>query len=65
MKEIVMCWLESDEDTFVITSDLLKKIKSEAKRSIRLAEDKAKHPGSLGAVNKNQPLPNGRYPDLR
>ena len=44
--EKLRLWLESDEDTFIITSDLLKKIRNEAKRSIKLAEDKIKHPGS-------------------
>merc|ERR1711893_406254 len=57
--------LESDEDTFIITSDLLKKIKVEAKRSIKLAEDKIKHPGSLGAVTRKQASSNWRYPDLQ
>ena len=42
--EKLRLWLESDEDTFIITADLLKKIKIEAKRSIKLAEDKVKHP---------------------
>ena len=63
--EKLRLWLESDEDTFIITADLLKKIKIEAKRSIKLAEDKVKHPGSLGAVNKKQLSSNGKYPDLR
>ena len=44
--------LESDEDTFIITSYLLKKIKTECKRSIKLTNDKIKHPGSLGAHPK-------------
>ena len=57
--------MESDEDIFVLTSELLKRIKFEAKHSIKLAEDVTKHPGSLGAVHKNQALPNKRYPDLR
>ena len=47
-------WLESDEDTLIITTDFLKKIRVEGKRSIKLTNDKIKHPGSLGAQPKKQ-----------
>ena len=56
--------LISDEDTFIITSDLIKKIRIECKRSSRLTADKIKHPESLGAQHKKFPYSKGRYLSL-
>ena len=58
-------WLESDEDTLIITTDFLKKIRVEGKRSIKLTNDKIKHPGSLGAQPKKQSSSKERYPSLQ
>ena len=55
-------WMESDEDTLIITIDFLKKIRIEGKRSIKLTNDKIKHPGSLGANPKRQASLKGSHP---
>ena len=43
-------WLETDEDTLIITTDFLKKIRVEGKRSIKLTNDKIKTSGKPGST---------------
>ena len=47
-------WLEKDEDTFILTTDFLSKIRNEVKRTMKLTLCKINNPGSLGANPKKQ-----------
>ena len=58
-------WLERDEDTFIITTDFLRKIKNEAKRSLKLTISKINNPGSLGANPKKKLPSKNAYPILQ
>ena len=58
-------WLETDEDTLIITTDFLRKIRIEAKRSLRLTNDKIRNPGSLGANPKKKLPSKNAYPSLQ
>ena len=57
-------WLEKDEDTFIITTDFLSKIKNEAKRTLKLTICKINNPGSLGANPKKKLPSKNAYPTL-
>ena len=57
-------WLESDEDTFIITTDFLNKARNEVKRTLKLTLSKIKNPGSLGANPKRELPSRNAYPTL-
>ena len=57
-------WLERDEDTFIITTDFLSKIRNEVKRTLKLTVCKINNPGSLGANPKKKLPSKNAYPTL-
>ena len=58
-------WLEKDEETVIITIDFLRKIRIEAKRSLKLTNDKINNPGSLGANPKWKVPSKNAHPNLK
>ena len=58
-------WLEKDEDTLIITTDFIRKIRIEAKRSLKLTIDRINNPGSLGANPKKKLPSKNAYPILQ